>query len=158
MSENKSLFRKKSLEQFTAPEQLNDYIHISRPSVVLVLAAVIAFLAGVIVWGFLGTIDSKVSVKAVADEGTLTAYIPESYASDLSERSFIVVGDSEFSISVTGTAMRAENILDSNELALFDVKPEERVIALSADTTLPDGSYNASVVMERLRPADLVLN
>ena len=46
MSEQKSLFREKSLEQFSSSEQLNDYIRVANPSVFIVLGAVIAFLIG----------------------------------------------------------------------------------------------------------------
>ena len=40
------LFRKKSMEKVTSPEQLNDYIRVSNPGVWTVLAAVVILLAG----------------------------------------------------------------------------------------------------------------
>ena len=38
------IFRKKSIEKVTSPEQINDYIRVSNPSVWMILAAVIVLL------------------------------------------------------------------------------------------------------------------
>ena len=41
---NEQLFRKKSVERVSSPEQLNDYIRVANPSLWLVLGAVIVLL------------------------------------------------------------------------------------------------------------------
>ena len=41
------IFRQKSMEKISSPEQMNDYIRVSNPSVWMILAAVIVLLAGV---------------------------------------------------------------------------------------------------------------
>ena len=41
------LFRKKSLDKVSSPEQLNDYIRVSNPGVWIALTAVIVLLFGV---------------------------------------------------------------------------------------------------------------
>ena len=51
------LFRKKSLDRVSSPEQLNDYIRVTTPSVWLVLLALVLLLAGLIVWSIFGTVD-----------------------------------------------------------------------------------------------------
>ena len=42
-----TIFREKSLKKIASPEQMNDYIRVSSPSVWMVLTAVIVLLAGV---------------------------------------------------------------------------------------------------------------
>ena len=42
----KTIFRQKSMQKITSPEQMNDYIRVSNPSVWMILAAVIVLLAG----------------------------------------------------------------------------------------------------------------
>lgn len=54
--EKKDIFRKSNLERISSPEQLNDYIKIVNPSVILMIAGLIILLAGGLVWGVLGTI------------------------------------------------------------------------------------------------------
>ncbi len=45
-----SIFREKSMERVSSPEQLNDYIKVTNPGIWLTLAAVIVLLIGFIVW------------------------------------------------------------------------------------------------------------
>lgn len=59
MSGSKQLFRKKSLERLSSPEQLDTLIQITSPVGWLALAAVGFLMAVVITWGFLGSIHEK---------------------------------------------------------------------------------------------------
>ena len=53
-TKKEGVFREKSLERISEPEQLHDYIRVTSPGVWLVLIAVIVLLAGVMVWGVFG--------------------------------------------------------------------------------------------------------
>ena len=53
------LFRKKSLERVGAPEELNDYIHVTGLPVWIVLIAMIIMLVGMLVWGIFGTVEDE---------------------------------------------------------------------------------------------------
>lgn len=59
------VFRQKSIEKISSPEQMNDYIRVSNPSVWIILAAVIVLLAGVFVWGLFGRLDSAFQTGGV---------------------------------------------------------------------------------------------
>ena len=54
-----SLFREKSLERVSSPDQLNEYVRVITPSVWLALLAVVILVAGLIVWNVLGTEPAK---------------------------------------------------------------------------------------------------
>ena len=54
---DQQLFRKKSLDRISSPEQLNDYLRVTNPSVWVVLLAVIILLAGLLIWSSVTTID-----------------------------------------------------------------------------------------------------
>ena len=54
----KGIFREKSIERVSSPEELNDYIRVTTPSVWLVLAALILLLAGMLAWSILGTVEA----------------------------------------------------------------------------------------------------
>ncbi|MBO4916083.1 MAG: hypothetical protein J5449_12875 [Oscillospiraceae bacterium] len=64
------LFREKSMERVSSPEQLNDYIRVTTPSVWLVLAAVTLLLLGILAWSTLSKLD------AVNADGTTEAIAP----------------------------------------------------------------------------------
>lgn len=42
---------------FTQPEQIHDYIRVTRPGIWLILSAIIIFLAGIFIWIFTGNIE-----------------------------------------------------------------------------------------------------
>ena len=50
----RSIFREKSLERVSSPEQLDDYIRVITPSIWLVLVAVVILILGVLAWNTLG--------------------------------------------------------------------------------------------------------
>ena len=70
MTENKTgngIFREKSMERVSSPEELNDYIRVTTPSVWLVLAALILLLAGMLAWGVFGTVEAHAADGSVEE-------------------------------------------------------------------------------------------
>ena len=55
--ESKQIFREKSIERVSSPEKLDDYIKVTTPSVWIILAATVALLVGMIIWGGFGKIE-----------------------------------------------------------------------------------------------------
>ena len=64
-----TLFRKHSLERLSSPEALDDYLHVTSPSVWLVLAAVVLLLAGLLLWSSVASIDSFATGTAQVTDG-----------------------------------------------------------------------------------------
>ena len=50
-------FKKKSVDRVQSPEELNDYIRVTSPSVWLVLLAIVLLLIGIVAWSILGTVQ-----------------------------------------------------------------------------------------------------
>ncbi len=70
------LFRKESIQRISSPEQLDDYIHVSNPSIWIVITALLVLIAGSIVWMVTSTLETNVSTYAVKEkDGVFTAYI-----------------------------------------------------------------------------------
>ena len=59
------LFREKSLERVSSPEQLDDYIRVTTPSVWIVLAATVIILAGMLAWSVFGTVITELRKKFI---------------------------------------------------------------------------------------------
>ena len=66
--EERSVFRRKSLERVTSPEQLNDYIKVTTPSVWLILFATLVLIVGTLFWAVFGKIqvNTETGVKETA--------------------------------------------------------------------------------------------
>ena len=67
------LFRSKSIQRVSSPEQLNEYIRVTTPSVWIVLIALVVLLAGMLAWSVLGRIEIH------NDDGTTQEIAPISY-------------------------------------------------------------------------------
>ena len=60
-----SIFRKSSLESISSPEQLNDYIKVTNPGVIAILAGLVAIILSVGAFAIFGTISDTVQVKGI---------------------------------------------------------------------------------------------
>jgi hypothetical protein len=45
------------IDRVSSPEQLNDYIHVTSPSVWIVMATVLILIIGMLVWSIFGTVE-----------------------------------------------------------------------------------------------------
>lgn len=64
----KSIFREKSIQQLSSPEELDSYIKITTPSVWLILISLILLLVGGMIWGIFGriTVETSAGPQTVA--------------------------------------------------------------------------------------------
>ncbi len=132
----KRVFREKTLERISSPEQLNDYLHVTNPGIWAVLTAVIILLAGVFVWSCTGTLETKSPASMVVKN-----HVAE-----------IVVKDD--SVLEKGMVIKE----DSQEYYIASVSEDEygRKTGI-AEVNLPDGKYDAEVVTETTRPVEFLL-
>lgn len=72
------LFRKSALETLTSPEQLNQLVRVTRPRSWIALGGLFGLLAALLVWGFLGSLPTRVSGRGVIihDGGTFEVVAP----------------------------------------------------------------------------------
>lgn len=60
-----NIFRKKSLDRISSPEQLNDYIRVSNPSVWLIICALLVIAVSFSIWAVSGNITTEISANGV---------------------------------------------------------------------------------------------
>lgn len=155
-----TIFREKSLKKIASPEQMNDYIRVSSPSVWMVLTAVIVLLAGVCVWGMFGHLDTAVQTGGVCTNGRLTVFVGEEDHDKIKENAVISVDGVEYAVAeITNVPIRVDDQIDPYVVHLAGFTEGGWVYRLYADVPgLADGVYAASVITERVRPLDFVLN
>ena len=98
--EEGQLFRKKSLDSISAPEQLNDYIRVITPTVWIALAAVVILLAGAVVWGIFGRLETVTKTKATVHDGLAVCYVTGDVAEGMASDSVMRIGSAETPVSV----------------------------------------------------------
>ena len=154
-----NLFRKKSLERITSPEQLNAYIRVSTPSVWVLLGAIVVLLAGVCVWGVFGHMDTTLQAAAVAENGTVTAYVKEADAARVSAGAEVSVGGVQGRVaSIAATPIRVDGDFNDYLCHVGDLQQGEWVYAVTLDAACAQGIHAAQIVIDSVPPMSFVLN
>ena len=137
------IFREKSIERIQSPENLNDYVRVTNPGVWLLLIGMIALLAGAVVWGVFGRLDTVLRVDTHVVGGNTVCYVDEAYIESIREGMTVKLDDKTGSIGKVGG--KVENgagyeceIITQDELA--------------------DGLYVGEILLESRSPISFVLN
>ena len=135
---NESIFRKKTLERISSPEQLTDYLRITNPGVWVVMSAIIFLLLGLFFWTMTGTLQTKVDVKVNVENQTATI-IPVN--------SDTLVADMPLQIN-------------SNVYVIAYTERDEygRIYGIADVDDLPDGVYEGTAVIEAIHPIQFLIN
>ena len=154
-----SLFRQKSLERISSPEQLNDYIRVATPSVWLLLIAIIVLLTGVCVWGVAGHMDTVLPVVAVAQEGGVVAYVRADDAASVKAGAAVSIGEHTGTVAAVGGQPVSVNETFTEYMChVGALQQGEWVYAVTLDVSCPDGVHAAQIVTDSVSPMSFVLN
>lgn len=135
---DQQLFRKKSLDRISSPEQLNDYLRVTNPSVWIILLAIILLLAGLLYWSSVTTIESYVSGTAEVKGGSMSIrFENQQFAKNVETGMKVSAGNSETTLSSVGR--------DSNGLYIA-----------TAATDLSDGFYPVRVTYKQTQILQLL--
>ena len=132
MAEGRRLiFREKTLDRISSPEQLTDYLRVTNPNIWILLASVVLLLAGLLVWSSVGTLETETTVKVVVQshKAQVVSTEPEALAAGMPLR-----------------------VLGRETLIAYTQPDEfERPVG-TAEIDLPDGTYDGIVITEGVRP------
>lgn len=156
---NDKIFRKKSVDKMSSPEQLNDYIKVTNPGIWMVLAAIAILLAGICAWGIFGKLETKLTVAAESREGQTVLYVKENDISSIKENMGITVNDKSFTV----TKIAASPIAVTEEIGEYarhtgNLELGEWVYIVQTDGVLDDGVYQARIVIDSVSPLHFVFN
>ena len=129
--EKKSVYREKTLERISTPDQLTDYLKVTNPGIWVILAAVIILLAGIFAWSCTGVMETKADAKVIVKNNVAQVAIND--AKQLSEGDELRMAGESYKIAST-----AEDKFG-------------RVIGI-AQVDLPDGIYDGIVVVDKTHP------
>ena len=163
----KPLFREKSLEKISSPEQLNTYIKVSNAGVWMIIAAMVIFLIGVFIWGIFGRIETYDTAVARVQGGKVEVYVP--YTSfenqqvpkilrfEINNTAFSIELGDEVQEPIELTEDEVEQI-DSLASYLGDFHAGDWLYVLKGQIDYPDGVYACDVVTREYAPISFVTN
>ena len=134
------IFRKKSLERLTEPEQLSDYLRVTRPAIWIALIAVIVVIVGLFLWGNFISIESALQGKAAVSDGVMTiTFQDQLQAKNIETGMNVNIGDEDVPVTSVGTA-------------------ENGAIIAGAHANVPDGTYDVSVTFKSSKVLSFLFN
>lgn len=156
---NEQLFRKKSVDKVSSPEQLNEYIRVANPGVWMVLAAVVILLAGVIVWGFIGHLETTLSTAVVCENGEAVIYIKEADFEKIAVGMTVRAGDREGTVcEISAEPIRVDGTLSEYAVYAGGLTVGEWVYTVKVNGSFSNGVQKAEVVIESISPISFLLN
>ena len=162
-------FRKTSLDNISSPEQLNDYLKVSNPSIWMVLIALFVVVAAVLAWSITGSMPTTVQTKGVMMGESVLCYVDpedadtinagqkvrmETKNQDALNGTIVSVGTVPLSSAEITSELKSDYLaqkLTGGEYAVkITISPE--------DQAMTDGTLlNLSIVTETKRPIDFLL-
>lgn len=156
---NRQIFRQKSIDRISSPEQLDAYIRVATPSVWLLLGAIVILLVGVCVWGMVGRLDTTLSSVAIVEDGQVTVYVREADVAQLKEGMEVTLADTKGVITAIGAEPRVVD-QDFGEYARYvgGFQEGQWVYAVLISSSAPEGVYSAKILIESVAPLSFVVN
>lgn len=135
----KQLFRKKSLDGISSPEQLQDYMKVTNPGVWMILTAVILLLAGFLFCSVVGKVELSTSVEWKVENGVAYCRVLQDGADKISQGMPARVKELKTTVS---------KVVDGGG----------SYIGIYADAVLPDGTYTGVIVTDTVSPISFLWN
>jgi hypothetical protein len=160
VEKKKSIFRQESLDRVESPEQLDQYIRVSKPSAWIMVAALLVASVSLLVWGFTGSLPQTITVKGItAENGVIYCYVDPSDVQDSLEGSTMTGTVSEMS-SVPYSLEEVSEILQKDWI-IDQLISSGYVYQLKVETEeepAQDIIVQASIVTSEVKPIEYVMN
>lgn len=156
---NESIFRKKSIEKISSPEQFNEYIRVSNPGVWMTFFCIIILLTGMGIWGIFGKLETVLDVCAVCENGKLICYVKEESISDVEEGMNVRINDVEYMVkSIPSLPIQVTDDFGTYALHVGNLQTGEWVYEVVINAGLEDGVYEAEIITESKAPLSFLVN
>lgn len=147
-----SVFRKESLDRISSTDDIQSYMKINSPRLWMLLIAIMALLAGFIIYASFITLDNSVPVKAQVylyeDNGfafnDIEVEIPDSVSETVKVGMTVRLGELEGSIT-----------------ALYENQSNGKIAMVTMDDSsviLKEAAYDAEIVLETFSPMSFLFN
>ena len=152
-----SIFREKSLERISSPEQLDDYIKVSNPGVWLIVSALLVLLVGAVAWGFLGKITDTLPCCCVCQDGTAYCYVDETLYSKLNEGLEVTLEGETYIISRIKSPESVSADIDDNFLQSAGLEKGRSAAVAVIENCPLEGVFPGRIIYETVVPISFIL-
>ena len=155
-----TLFRQKSMDRISSPEELHDYMRVTSPRLWMILTAIVVLLAGFIVYASTAKMENTVNIRV-----TIENYESEPDETNPDgERYTFVSGAFPLTMKdVLQTGMKVRIGQETGIISWIGTSAEEDVINVMFQMNkeylpLPSGECDAELVLESTTPISFLWN
>lgn len=160
-----NLFRKESLDNISSPEQLNDYIKVSNPSIWLLVGALCILVAAFMSWCFIGDLPTTVDKAAIVFNEEVTCYLSNEDAMKVREGMPVTIGNGlsgtvKSVASLPLSAKEVDDIIKSDYVYQYLGVSDWniRVIITPSEKITKDELTNVSITTDTVKPIAFLFN
>ncbi|MCR5023802.1 MAG: hypothetical protein K6A90_05650 [Lachnospiraceae bacterium] len=148
-----TLFRQKSIDKISSPEELNDYIKVSNPGMWMLLIAVILVLLGMVTWGTFGRLETRISVPAKVDENKVVLYVEADDLLKVKAGQPVYIASFKGEVTeLSGNGNKAGEVLGDISLQEAGFDKEDIVYEIDGEIDCPNGIYLGEIVIDQVSP------
>ncbi len=156
---NESIFRKKSIDRISSPEDLTSYMKVANPGIWLTVGAIIIILIGAIIWGIFGRMESTVNGVGVVSGGKCVCFVSESQVNKLEPGQTLRIGNTETTVEeVASSPVLAEEGLSAYAMHMGSFSNGEYVYPVTFTGNVEEGNYNCVIVIESVSALSFLWN
>lgn len=160
--ETSSIFTQKAADKLRSPDDLDEYVRVTNPSVWVVLAACTALMIGLFAWGFLGTAETNVSATGTFVKDEVICFLPAEKASNVTVGDVANVGGKLLNVKSISrmpvSRVEASEIVEGDYLASTLVTDDwTYVVHLDGEARFDEGvPLPVTITIERIPPIKLI--
>lgn len=156
----KSIFREKSIERISSPEQFDEYVKVSNPSIWVLMFSIIILLAGFMCWSVFGRLESTVTTAVVFQGEDIFCYVDEEKIEDVSVGDEVFVNGKSFKIKeIYETPVYINASINATIVHILDADSDVWVgKCILEGEKLPDGTYSSEIIIDSIAPITFVTN
>lgn len=164
---NNKIFREKSLERISSPDQLNEYIKVSNSGMWMTLAAIVIFLIGALVWAYCGKIGLYTAAVAEVEDGVTSVYVPcdtidVSVLTDTVEIKIVsdsyTLKRSNETLVPTEVTHELHDSLDVNVVSSGQIREGDWIYIIKGTSNMNDGVYECQITSEEYAPIHFIID
>ena len=160
-----SMFTKKASEKLRSPDDLDEYVRVTHPSVWVMLAACVTLMIGLFAWGIFGSAETSVGAMGTYVNGKTVCFLSADRASKIHVGDVANVDGELMKVescsAVPVSLLEARDIVGSDYLVSTLVEGDwTYVVRLTGDGTYDFAEgipLTVNITTERIAPISLIL-
>lgn len=154
-----NIFREKSIEKISSPEQINDYLKTSHPSIKAILTAIVILIAGALIWSVFGKLEIASPSVAVCENGKVYCYIQEKDVNKLTADTYAKIDNEKYQLTnISKLPSPVIETLSPYAVHVAGFENDDWVYTAEIEAPLDDGIYSADIIIQSVSPISLFIN